>query len=185
MTAAMAKVKSSTADEAKGTQRRGARIKSSPQGIPTDDAVAIGDPATSSGQKASAPKGASRRGKKGSAASVTPTIASGSAAGTHSGPWFTEQQREEYRRELLHWYDHSHRVLPWRRTPHSKKHLLNSSGSSAETSAADAGAAAATGAAAGAAAGAADAGAAPPDLPPQQFAYWVWVSEVMLQQTQV
>lgn len=68
----------------------------------------------------------------------------------------------QFRRELLSWYDGNHRVLPWRRTPHTQR-----------------------GAAADGEGGEDGVGPAPAELPPQQFAYWVWVSEVMLQQTQV
>ncbi|EFJ45303.1 hypothetical protein VOLCADRAFT_118405 [Volvox carteri f. nagariensis] len=84
-------------------------------------------------------------------------------------PWFTEQEVKEYRRELLAWYDHNHRVLPWRRTPHSKK--ANAGAAEVVAPEGERGSQAAE--------------AAPADLPQQQFAYWVWVSEVMLQQTQV
>lgn len=63
---------------------------------------------------------------------------------------------------LLDWYDHNHRVMPWRRTPHTKR-----------------GAAAESGGEGG------SVKPAPASLPQQQFAYYVWVSEVMLQQTQV
>ena len=66
---------------------------------------------------------------------------------------------------LLHWYDHHHRVLPWRRTPHSQRVIP------------------ALEAAAGGAGGAVEPAA--DSLTEQQFAYHVWVSEIMLQQTQV
>ena len=55
---------------------------------------------------------------------------------------------------LLAWYDRNHRVLPWRRNPHSKREGGEGGGEGGARSAAD-------------------------------FAYAVWVSEVMLQQTQV
>lgn len=66
------------------------------------------------------------------------------------------------RASLLSWYDANHRILPWRRNPHSKL--------------------AAEAVAAAAAEGRV---AAPADLPLNQFIYWVWVCEVMSQQTQV
>ena len=60
------------------------------------------------------------------------------------------------RRELLSWYDANHRILPWRRNASSKRPID----------------------------GTEDSGA-PLSLPQQQFIYYVWVSEVMSQQTQV
>ncbi|GIL83416.1 hypothetical protein Vretifemale_12244 [Volvox reticuliferus] len=89
--------------------------------------------------------------------------------------WFTQQEVAEFRRELLNWYDHNHRVLPWRRTPRSKKHEVDV-GSTDAAGGRDAGAGPS---------GEEEAEPAPAELPQQQFAYWVWVSEVMLQQTQV
>lgn len=67
----------------------------------------------------------------------------------------------QIRAALLLWYDKVHRVLPWRRTPHSTRTIPAPAGphEAAEP--------------------------APADLPPQQFGYFVWVSEIMLQQTQV
>lgn len=59
------------------------------------------------------------------------------------------------RAALLGWYDAGHRVLPWRRNAHSRR--------------ADGG----------------EPGGAPAGLDRQTFAYRVWVSEVMLQQTRV
>ena len=67
---------------------------------------------------------------------------------------------EELHCGLLGWYDRAHRVLPWRRNPASRVDP----------------------AAAAAAGGGAPAEA---DLPAAAFAYRVWVSEVMLQQTRV
>ncbi|GLI59815.1 hypothetical protein VaNZ11_001782 [Volvox africanus] len=87
--------------------------------------------------------------------------------------WFTHKEVAEFRLELLKWYDHNHRVLPWRRTPHSKKREVDVGGADAAR-VPDAGAG-----------GEGEAESAPAELPQQQFAYWVWVSEVMLQQTQV
>lgn len=67
----------------------------------------------------------------------------------------------QIRSKLLAWYDAQHRVLPWRRTPHSSRTLPAPAGPHEAAS------------------------AAPDTLTPQQFAYYVWVSEIMLQQTQV
>ncbi|GLC33575.1 hypothetical protein PLESTM_000086500 [Pleodorina starrii] len=106
-------------------------------------------------------------------AAPSPAGQKAAAVEPSSGSWFTESEVVEYRRELLNWYDHNHRVLPWRRTPHSKK---------ASSAAADASVGAGTAAGGG---GEEAVGPAPAELPQQQFAYWVWVSEVMLQQTQV
>jgi A/G-specific adenine glycosylase len=64
-------------------------------------------------------------------------------------PHFTQ-----IRSALLAWYDRSHRILPWRRNPHS------SVAGSAE-------------------------GGARLDAPLNEFAYGVWVCEVMSQQTQL
>lgn len=83
----------------------------------------------------------------------------------------------QVRRELLHWYDHNHRVLPWRRTPHSKKGEGKGGDQDQGTNGNSNGGKAA--------AEEGEAEPAPADLPAQQFAYWVWVSEIMLQQTQV
>ncbi len=62
----------------------------------------------------------------------------------------------QVQKQLLEWYDGVHRVLPWRRNPHSRLIEVPDG-----------------------------AQPAPADLDPQQFAYRVWVSEIMLQQTQV
>ena len=72
------------------------------------------------------------------------------------------EHNEELVRALLEWYDAEHRVLPWRRNPFSK----------IETQSAAAAAAASQ-------AGEED------EKGRQHFAYMVWVSETMLQQTQV
>ncbi|KAK9809860.1 hypothetical protein WJX72_000467 [[Myrmecia] bisecta] len=72
---------------------------------------------------------------------------------------FTSEEVVQIRRNLLDWYDRNHRILPWRRNKHSKR----------EASARD---------------GEGNPGA-PLDLPDQQFIYYVWVCEVMSQQTQV
>lgn len=60
------------------------------------------------------------------------------------------------RQNLLVWYDANHRILPWRRNSSSQRPLDGTEG-----------------------------GGAPAELPQQQFIYFVWVSEVMSQQTQV
>jgi hypothetical protein len=71
----------------------------------------------------------------------------------------------QIRPALLDWYDRVHRTLPWRRTPHSKQGPPpTGSGGGGDAAAAL---------------------PAPDSLDPQQFAYFVWVSEIMLQQTQV
>lgn len=105
--------------------------------------------------------------------------------------------------KLLSWYDRVMRILPWRRNPHHKpdaaappaqqqpqqqdadapasqqqqqqqpKKQSKKKPSKAEVAAAEAAAVVAA------------AKPAPADLSPQQFAYRVWVSEIMLQQTQV
>eukprot|EP00884_Botryococcus_braunii_P007159 jgi/Botrbrau1/16444/Bobra.0142s0040.1 len=64
------------------------------------------------------------------------------------------------RNKLLAWYDQHHRVLPWRRNEHSKR-VLGESNLPAEAL------------------------PAPSDLSQQDFMYYVWVCEVMSQQTQV
>jgi A/G-specific adenine glycosylase len=56
----------------------------------------------------------------------------------------------------LAWYDANHRILPWRRNASSKRPVDGTEGDGA-----------------------------PLSLPQQQFIYYVWVSEVMSQQTQV
>ena len=72
----------------------------------------------------------------------------------------------QIRPALLDWYDRVHRTLPWRRTPHSKQQLSGE-------------------AEAGGVGKKEKALPAPDNLDSQQFAYFVWVSEIMLQQTQV
>jgi A/G-specific adenine glycosylase len=66
------------------------------------------------------------------------------------------------RAALLDWYDANHRVLPWRRNARSRLP-----------------------AAAAAAAAARGERPAPADLPDDDFVYYVWVCEIMSQQTQV
>ncbi|GAB4814983.1 hypothetical protein N2152v2_002029 [Parachlorella kessleri] len=68
---------------------------------------------------------------------------------------FTAQEVSQVRLALLDWYDTNHRILPWRRNPHSK-----------------------LGSAAVAAAAAKGRSGAPEDMPQNQFIYWVWVCEV-------
>jgi adenine-specific DNA glycosylase len=114
---------------------------------------------------------------------------------------------------LLEWYDRVMRILPWRRNPHHKpeNQQQNQQGQQQQGTQAAAPGAAAAGSGGGAATNSSGGGAkakqrkptkaelaaaeaaavvaaakpAPADLTPQQFAYRVWVSEVMLQQTQV
>lgn len=70
---------------------------------------------------------------------------------------FTAQEAIQVRQELLAWYDKHHRVLPWRRNPHSlRQPEIDDKYHSAAL-----------------------------DMPQQQFAYCVWICEVMSQQTQV
>ena len=68
---------------------------------------------------------------------------------------FSDDEIVEIRSSLLRWYDANHRVLPWRRNPHSRKGAEVAEPMD-ETSSDEA-----------------------------VFAYRVWVSEIMLQQTQV
>ena len=56
----------------------------------------------------------------------------------------------------MRWYDVNHRIFPWRRNTSSQRPIDGTEG-----------------------------GGAPLSLPQQQFIYFVWVSEVMSQQTQV
>jgi A/G-specific adenine glycosylase len=104
---------------------------------------------------------------------------------------------------LLKWYDRVMRILPWRRNPHHKpdkqQQQQRAAATAAPTDAAPAAGSSGSSkgsskqkkpskaelAAAEAAAVVAAAKPAPADLTPQQFAYCVWVSEIMLQQTQV
>ena len=79
------------------------------------------------------------------------------------------------RASLLDWYDANHRVLPWRRNRRSK-HALPPTTDARDPDAVASGRAywrgvATTG--------------APIDVPPEQYAYGVWVSEIMSQQTQI
>ena len=79
------------------------------------------------------------------------------------------------RASLLDWYDANHRVLPWRRNRRSK-HALPPTTDAGDPDAVASGRAywrgvATTG--------------APMDVPPEQYAYGVWVSEIMSQQTQI
>jgi hypothetical protein len=105
-------------------------------------------------------------------------------------------------KSLLAWYDRVQRVLPWRRNPHHKPQQNPAAAQPQHPSTAAAAAAAEDdggsssskqkkpskkqlAAAAEAEAVLAAARPAPAELAPQQFAYYVWVSEIMLQQTQV
>jgi hypothetical protein len=78
-----------------------------------------------------------------------------------AGPALLPAPHPQARAKLLGWYDRVHRVLPWRRNPHSK---LPGGGAPPASG------------------GAAAAEPAPEGLSPQDFAYRVWVSEIMLQQ---
>jgi hypothetical protein len=114
---------------------------------------------------ASASKSKRGTGKQGTAAnnnkSGSKTAAAAAAAAT-----FTDGEVLEARDALLAWYDRSHRVLPWRRNPHSKRGDGSDANGSGDASGSGV-------------------KPAPADLAPQAFAYRVWVSEIMLQQTQV
>ncbi|GMH38068.1 hypothetical protein BSKO_05952 [Bryopsis sp. KO-2023] len=68
---------------------------------------------------------------------------------------FSSLEIEQIGENLLNWYDAVHRELPWRRNPDTSTKICNPEAS------------------------------APLELPASVFAYRVWVSEVMLQQTQV
>lgn len=68
----------------------------------------------------------------------------------------------QMRKALLEWYDANHRILPWRRNPHSKLSADAVAAAAAEGS-----------------------HPAPADLPLDTFIYYVWVCEIMSQQTQV
>jgi len=75
---------------------------------------------------------------------------------------FSTDEIDQVRKSLLSWYDENHRVLPWRRNPKSKlSHRLVKSYE--------------------------DQGLrpAPLDLPENEFIYYVWVCEIMSQQTQI
>lgn len=71
--------------------------------------------------------------------------------------------------------------MPWRRTPHSKRGGSTAAGGSSASTAAAAEVNHSKGVSGGVDG---SVQAAPPGLTQQQFAYYVWVSEVMLQQTQ-
>ena len=71
---------------------------------------------------------------------------------------FSSSDLQQLRPSLLAWYDKHHRVLPWRRNEHSKRPKSADDGGMQP---------------------------APLDLDTQTFAYRVWVSEIMCQQTQV
>jgi A/G-specific adenine glycosylase len=62
----------------------------------------------------------------------------------------------------LEWYDHNHRILPWRHNPHSKLSPEAVASAAAQGHR-----------------------PAPADLDTNRFTYYVWVCEVMSQQTQV
>ena len=102
----------------------------------------------------------------------------------HLGVKLVKESAPNARHDLLKWYDQNHRVLPWRRNKHSKhcvpkentdlqKFLTGDSSESrtfqtalsywmdVETT------------------------GSPMDVPSDQYAYGVWVSEIMSQQTQI
>jgi A/G-specific adenine glycosylase len=93
---------------------------------------------------------------------------------------------------LTSWYDRVHRVLPWRRNPHSRLPAAPSPAPD-QPAAGDKGGATGKGGKGVASRSKDEKGGggdvvvegAPLALPPQEFAYRVWVSEIMLQQTQV
>jgi A/G-specific adenine glycosylase len=68
----------------------------------------------------------------------------------------------QLRQSLLAWYDENHRILPWRRNPHSRLSESAIAKAAAEGSK-----------------------PAPQDLGTNDFIYYVWVCEIMSQQTQV
>lgn len=65
----------------------------------------------------------------------------------------------QIRSSLLDWYDRNHRILPWRRNPHSKLAAATVAAAAAEGSL-----------------------PAPADLPQNDFVYYVYVCEIMSQQ---
>lgn len=65
----------------------------------------------------------------------------------------------QIRAGLLAWYDAHHRILPWRRNPHSKLPTAMVAAAAADGT-----------------------HPAPPDLPQNEFIYYVWVCEIMSQQ---
>lgn len=81
---------------------------------------------------------------------------------SHSlSPLLPSLHPSQIRASLLAWYDANHRVLPWRRNPHSK--LPKKEGKEGDK----------------------EEQGAPLDLPLEKFIYGVWVCEVMSQQTQL
>ncbi len=130
-------------------------------------AAAAAKPARSSRAVATQPKAAPKQAKPAAAgksqkkAPKQAAAAAAPAVAAAAGAQFTAEELQLVRGRLLAWYDEHHRVLPWRRTPHSKRTLPAPSGPHEV------------------------AHPAPADLDAQAFAYRVWVSEVMLQQTQV
>lgn len=75
----------------------------------------------------------------------------------------TEREVDQVRKALLEWYDCNHRILPWRRNAFSKR-----SAEQVEKEEAERGVV-----------------AAPLDLGQDDFIYYVWVCEIMSQQTQI
>ena len=94
-----------------------------------------------------------------------------SVSPSFSSPTTYFSTRLQIRASLLEWYDANHRVLPWRRNPHSKlpkkEKKKKENGAKEEEEDAD------------------GEQRAPLDLPLERFIYGVWVCEVMSQQTQL
>ena len=94
-----------------------------------------------------------------------------SVSPSFSSPTTYFSTRLQIRASLLEWYDANHRVLPWRRNPHSKlpkkEKKKKENGAKEEEEDAD------------------GEQGAPLDLPLERFIYGVWVCEVMSQQTQL
>lgn len=96
----------------------------------------------------------------------------------HPGLAGVRGNASEARSALLAWYDARHRVLPWRRNPHSRHscpQVVNTT-NPATRAEVESGAIFWD--------GAKEAGA-PANVPLDQYAYGVWVSEIMSQQTQI
>ena len=85
----------------------------------------------------------------------TPLHQNASPSSSHPRALWSEAEVQSLRRALLTWYDAHHRTLPWRRTPPTSTSTYSLTSD------------------------------APSDLSPSDFAYRVWVSEIMLQQTRV
>ena len=75
---------------------------------------------------------------------------------------FSAEEIDGVRKALLSWYDENHRVLPWRRNPKSKLSEIQVKSYEEQ-----------------------GLRPAPLDLPDNDFIYYVWVCEIMSQQTQI